>query len=184
MREIALAGADEIRDHHGHEHHHHHHDGGCRHAVDRDAQAKDALQRAKTLCDQRGARLTPIRREVLEALYETHRPLGAYDLIDRLSAGDRKTLAPITVYRALDFLMEQGFVHRLASCNAFVACPHDHGPQDLVAFLICDSCGGVDEMSSRPLSDALAGMLNAEKFAPRSQVLEISGVCGHCREDA
>jgi Fur family transcriptional regulator, zinc uptake regulator len=181
-REIALAGSAHDSRPHGHDRHHHDHEGSCRHALDRAQEARDALARAKAACEERGARLTPIRREVLEALYATHRPLGAYELIDRLSAGERKTLAPITVYRALDFLMEQGFVHRLASCNAFVACPHDHAPHDLVAFLICESCGGVDEMSSRPLSEALAGMLKAERFKARSQVLEISGVCGHCAE--
>ncbi len=185
--ENALAGAADGTHHHhvhdhAHDHRHDHGNGSCRHAVDRVQQAAEALARAKAVCDARGARLTPIRREVLEALYQTHRPLGAYDLIDRLSAGDRKTLAPITIYRALDFLMEQGLAHRLASCNAFVACPHDHAPHDLVAFLICETCGGVDEMSSRPLSDALGAMLTGENFSPRSQVLEISGICGHCRE--
>lgn len=126
-------------------------------------------------------RLTTIRRDVLRALYATHRPLGAYEIADALAGEGRRRLAPITVYRALDFLIEQGLVHRLASRNAFVACPHDHSPHDLVAFLICASCGGVDELSSAGLSKALSHLLQGEGFEPHLQVLEISGLCSHCR---
>ena len=81
-----------------------------------------ALAQAEAICRAHGARLTPIRRKVLEALYATHKPLGAYDLAEILGPKGRR-LAPITVYRALDFLMEQGLVHRLASQNAYIACP-------------------------------------------------------------
>lgn len=162
--------------------HDHHHHGACDHARDRAELADHALEEAEALCRQRGARLTPIRREVLETLLRTHRPLGAYDLVEAMRGEDRRTLAPITIYRALDFLMEQGLVHRLASRNAFVACPHGHAPEDLVAFLICEGCGGVDELSSDSLSRSLAGIVEAQGFAPRVQVLEITGRCGHCRE--
>ena len=124
----------------------------------------------------------PIREAVLATLYETHTPLGAYEIIDALRESEGKVHAPITIYRALDFLMEQGFVHRLASRNAFIACPHGHGPQDLVAFLICEECGGVDEMMSAPLSKAVTTLLGEENFKARNPVLEISGTCGHCRE--
>src|SRR3954462_14136444 len=131
-----------------------------------------------------GARLTPIRRDVLGVLYSTHRPLGAYDIADELARQGRRKLAPIPIYRALEFLMAEGLVHRLASRNAFIACPHQHAPQDLVAFLICEGCGGVDEMSSAPLGRALSGLLKAERFEPHLQVLEISGRCAHCRAPA
>jgi Fur family transcriptional regulator, zinc uptake regulator len=166
---------------HDHAHHHHHGDGEpCRHARERAAEAGEALARAEAICKERRQRLTPIRRSVLAALYDTHKPVGAYEIIDILGPQDGKTHAPITIYRALDFLIEQGFVHRLASRNAFIACPHGHGPQDLVAFLICDDCGGVDERCAPPLSQALVQMLAAEQFKPRHPVLEISGLCGHC----
>lgn len=158
-----------------HDHHH-----ACAHAAQTAASAAGALDRAETACRSRGVRLTRIRRDVLAALYATHRPLGAYDLVEALRREGERALAPITVYRALDFLMEQGLAHRLASRNAFVACPHGHAPADLVAFLICESCGGVDELSSEPLSAALSGLLDRERFAPRSQVLEITGRCSHC----
>ena len=161
-------------------HHHHHNDGACAHATQHASQAEAALERAEASCRARGVRLTPIRRDVLAALYATHKPLGAYDLVEALRRDGERALAPITVYRALDFLMEQGLAHRLASRNAFVACPHGHGPSDLVAFLICEACGGVDELSSEPLSAALSGLLARERFAPRTQVLEIAGRCSHC----
>ena len=157
-----------------------HHEAACTHAAHQPARARDGLARAEAACRRAGVRLTPIRRQVLEALYETHRPLGAYDVADRLAGGARR-VAPITVYRALDFLMEQGLVHRLASRNAFVACAHGHDSADLIAFLICEACGGVDEISSAPLAGAIAQVLDQERFEPHFQVLEITGRCGHCR---
>lgn len=153
----------------------------CAHAVHGVARARDALARAEAACRAKGVRLTPIRRDVLAALLATHRPLGAYDLADILAAEGRRRLAPITIYRALDFLMQEGLAHRLASRNAFVACPHGHAPHDLVAFLICEHCGGVDELSSKALSGAVSSLLQKEVFEPSLQVLEISGRCGHCR---
>jgi Fur family transcriptional regulator, zinc uptake regulator len=143
--------------------------------------AAKALAQAETLCRAHGVRLTPIRRNVLEALYATHRPLGAYDLAATLGPNGRR-LAPITIYRALDFLIEQGLVHRLASQNAYIACPHAHNAQDVVAFLICEQCGGVDELSSPTLNGAISGLLAGEGFQAKMQVLEISGRCAHCRD--
>ena len=160
------------------QHQHHHHEA-CAHADHQHARGPEALARAEAACRARGARLTPIRRAVLEALYATHRPLGAYDIADALAAS-RGRLAPITIYRALEFLIAQGLVHRLASRNAFVACPHEHGSTDLVAFLICETCGGVDELSSKGLSSAVSHLLRDEGFEPHLQVLEIAGRCAHC----
>ena len=162
----------------------HHHDGACAHAEHQHARGPEALARAETACREKSVRLTPIRRAVLEALYATHRPLGAYDIADALTGTESRRLAPITIYRALEFLMEQGLVHRLASRNAFVACPHEHGSKDLVAFLICETCGGVDELSSAGLRRAVSEVLNGQGFEPQLQVLEISGRCAHCRVPA
>ncbi len=165
-----------------HDHHHDHaHGGPCAHAAHQHERAGEAIARAEAECRRRGARLTPIRREVLEALYATHRPLGAYDIAEALG-GEGRRLAPITIYRALEFLMEQGLVHRLASRNAFIACPHGHAPHDLVAFLICEACGGVDELSSAGLSGAIGELLAGQRFEPHLQTLEISGRCAHCRD--
>jgi Fur family transcriptional regulator, zinc uptake regulator len=194
-------------DHHHHHDDHHPHGEACAHAAHQSERAAGALAQAEAACRAQGVRLTPIRRQVLEALYATHKPLGAYDLVALLASREEakssegesrdgkgrggrsheaksRPLAPVTVYRALDFLMEQGLAHRLASRNAFVACPHGHGPGDLVAFLICEECGGVDERASAPLSQAVAGLLAGERFQPQRQVLEISGRCSHCREAA
>jgi Fur family zinc uptake transcriptional regulator len=153
----------------------------CAHAAHQSQRAGLALASAEAACRSKGVRLTPMRREVLEALYATHRPLGAYDIAEILAGKDGRRLAPITIYRALDFLMEQGLAHRLASRNAFIACPHGHGAGDLVAFLICETCGGVDEMSSAGVAGAISGLLAEQEFEPQRQVLEISGRCAHCR---
>ena len=164
--------------------HHHHGHEACAHAGRQAARAPDALARAESACRARGARLTPLRRRVLEALYATWRPLGAYEIADALPAGDGRRPAPVTVYRALEFLLEQGLVHRLASRNAFIPCPHGHGPRDLVAFLICERCDGVDELSSAGLTEAVSQALAGEGFEPHLQVLEISGTCAHCGRHA
>ncbi len=167
-------------DHHEHESA----EGACAHAAHQSERAGLALAGAEAACRSRGARLTPMRREVLETLYATHRPLGAYEIAEVLARKDNRRLAPITLYRALDFLLEQGLAHRLTSRNAFIACPHGHGAGDLVAFLICETCGGVDEMSSSGIAGAISALLTDERFEPRLQVLEISGRCAHCREQA
>src|SRR5579862_8718994 len=106
---------------------------------DHDRCTADALKHAETLCAERAQRLTPIRRQVLEALLESHKPLGAYEIIERTATAGARP-APITIYRALDFLRHNGLVHRIESRNAYVACVHNHGSDDLVVFLICESC--------------------------------------------
>jgi Fur family zinc uptake transcriptional regulator len=138
-----------------------------------------ALERAEEACRRRGVQLTELRRQVLELVLLAGQPIGAYALLDRLRAA-RPGAAPPTVYRALDFLMEQGLVHRLASRNAYVACPKAHEGGEAVAFLICETCGGVDELTSPELSSTLQGLLGKEGFAPNGKVLEITGHCSHC----
>src|SRR6202521_3822224 len=96
----------------------------------------DAMAVAEARCTERGQRLTPIRRKVLAVLLGSHKPLGAYDIIERLAL-KRVRPAPITAYRALEFLRANGLVHRIASRNAFIACVHDHAAGELVVFLIC-----------------------------------------------
>ena len=143
--------------------------------------APSALARAEALSAQRGVRLTTIRRQVLEALAANHHPIGAYELIEKLEDGEGKRPAPITVYRALDFLLEQGFAHRIESRNAFIACAHDHSGGGVVMFLICESCGTVGEAESDAVGHALAKAAGASGFQPRGQVIEIAGICSHCR---
>ena len=139
----------------------------------------DALAHAELICVERGERLTPIRRQVLEVLLSNHKPLGAYEIIER--AGKSPRPAPITVYRALNFLREQGLVHRIESRNAFVACVNNHASEDLVVFLICDRCGDVGEAPSAAVADQLKAAARAAGFTPKAPVIEISGICANCR---
>lgn len=140
-----------------------------------------AIAHAEKLCTQRAQRLTPMRRQVLEALLASHKPLGAYEIMDRL-ATDRSRPAPVTVYRALDFLRDNGLVHRIESRNAFVACVREHAEADPVVFLICDHCGAVGEAAGGNIAEALKVSARAAGFQPKSPVIEIAGVCSHCRE--
>jgi len=142
--------------------------------------ASDAIAYAETICTSRRERLTPIRRRVLEALLATHLPLGAYELIDRLAARGARP-APITIYRALDFLREQGLVHRIESRNAFIACAHNHDTGDPVVFLICEKCGTVGEAASAAVADTIKSASRAAGFSPKTPVIEISGICSHCK---
>jgi Fur family zinc uptake transcriptional regulator len=146
---------------------------------DHDRCASAAIAHAESHCAARAQRLTPMRRRVLEALLASHKPLGAYEIIERLSG--ETPPAPITIYRALDFLRENGLVHRIESRNAFVACVHDHGDGDLVVFLICESCGAVGEAPGEGAADALKASSRAAGFSPKSPLIEIAGICSHCR---
>lgn len=140
-----------------------------------------AIAHAEARCAARAQRLTPLRRQVLETLLASHNPLGAYEIIERM-AGENSRPAPITVYRALDFLRDNGLVHRIESRNAFVACVHNHSGDDLVVFLICERCGAVGEGPGGAVADALKASSRAAGFSPKSPLIEIVGVCSHCRQ--
>ncbi len=136
------------------------------------------LEHAEAVCQRRQVRLTQQRRQVLEIVASSHIPLGAYEILERLD-GAKKRKAPITVYRALDFLMEQGLVHRLASLNAFIACFHesvDHTAQ----FFICRECHTVAELHSARVTHALRKDAKAAGFRMDEQTVEVSGLCSHC----
>lgn len=138
-----------------------------------------ALDRAATLCAQKGVRLTALRRRVLELVWGGHRPLGAYDILASLRA-ERVGAAPPTVYRTLDFLRQQGLVHRIESLNAFVGCPDPdtpHGGQ----FLICRDCGLAAELNDAAVDLAIRKSAAAAGFAVGRKIIEIEGLCPHCR---
>src|ERR1700690_4208512 len=141
----------------------------------------DALQHAERVCARRSQKFTPIRRHVLEALLASHRPLGAYEVIDELAKSMPRP-APITVYRALGFLMENGLVHRIESRNAYLACAHDHDTAAMVAFLICDRCGSVGEIPAAIVAQSLSAAARASGFVPKLSVVEITGTCAHCQK--
>ena len=140
-----------------------------------------ALKRAEKLCAERGERLTPMRAQVLEILSDSQQPLGAYDLIEHISKSGGKRPAPITVYRALDFLLGQGLAHRIESRNAFVACDHAHGHADVVVFLLCERCGAAVEASGDAIGERLAEVAAQAGFSARGQFVEIAGECAACR---
>jgi Fur family transcriptional regulator, zinc uptake regulator len=143
------------------------------------AEPAAVLARAEALCRARGLQFTPLRREVLEAVAGADRPQGAYDVAEGLSRPGRR-VAPVSVYRALDFLMEQGLVHRIASRNAFIPCAHEHGPGEGVVFLICRTCGGIDETASPEVEQGLGRTLERAGFRPAHRILEVEGDCGAC----
>ena len=139
------------------------------------------LDRAEALCVRRGARLTGLRRQVLGLILEAEGPTGAYDLLDRLRAR-RGAAAPPTVYRALDFLQEQGLVHRLERLSAFVGCieAHGHGHDHPAQFLICRKCGRVTELEDQALAQALAAAAERVGFEVAGATVEAEGLCATC----
>ena len=145
--------------------------------------ADEGLRHAEQVCDGRGQKFTPIRRRVLQAMLASHRPLGAYEIIDRLAEAMPRP-APITVYRALEFLMENGLVHRIESRNAYLACAHNHDAMSTVAFLICDRCGLVGEVPATPIASSINEAARGSGFAAKMSVVEITGTCAHCRPHA
>src|ERR1700733_11120987 len=132
---------------------------------DHDRCAADAITHAERVCVARAQKFTPIRRQVLQALLSSHRPLGAYEVIEELARSMPRP-APITVYRALDFLMMNGLVHRIESRNAFLACAQDHDATAMVAFLICERCGLVGEIPAAPGMQSLDASARATGFGP------------------
>jgi Fur family transcriptional regulator, zinc uptake regulator len=142
--------------------------------------SSEAMAIAEAQCLEHGRRLTPIRRQVLGVLLGSHKPLGAYEIMERLAPQGPRP-APITVYRALDFLRGNGLIHRIESRNAFVACVHNHPSAEPVVFLICERCGAVGEAASTSVAATLSAAARAVGFTPKSPVIEIGGICAHCR---
>ena len=131
------------------------------------------------MCGERGARLTKLRRRVLELVCASHEPIKPYDLLNQLRK-ERRRAAPPTVYRALDFLTRHGFVHKIQSLNAFVGCG-DPGHGGNGQFLICRDCGEVAEMDDPELIDLLSVHAHRIGFAPENQTIEVRGLCSGCR---
>ena len=139
-----------------------------------------ALDRARALCAERGVRLTHIRERVLNLVWSGHTPRGAYDILEDLARQEGKRVAPLTVYRALDLLVEQGLVHRIESLNAFVGCS-DPGRAHAGQFIVCRQCGTATEMTDGRVSDSVAAAARDRGFLVHSQTVEILGVCPACR---
>jgi Fur family zinc uptake transcriptional regulator len=138
-----------------------------------------AMARAEALCGDRRARLTALRRRVLELVWASHAPIGAYDLLKRLRQ-ERDNAEPPTVYRALDFLLQQGLIHRIESLNAFVGCAFA-GQSHAGHFLICKDCGRVAEMHDPKINAAITHGAAGIGFAVQDKTLEVAGLCPGCQ---
>ena len=137
------------------------------------------LDRAAALCERRGAKLTELRRQVLRLVLAATRPAGAYDLLDQLRS-QRRGAAPPTVYRALEFLMEHGLIHRVERLSAFIGCPvHDH--PHAAQFLICGGCGTVQELEDNAVRAALEAAAGRLGFVINGATIEAEGRCSACR---
>jgi Fur family zinc uptake transcriptional regulator len=138
----------------------------------------DALDRAAALCSEHGAKLTDIRRRVLELVWRNHAPVGAYALMDAMRV-DGRPIAPPTVYRALDFLLEQGLVHRLESRNAFVGCARPDRAH-VSQFLICNRCQAVAELDAPEVGGAVSKSAARAGFTVERMTIEMQGLCPAC----
>ncbi|HEX6958371.1 MAG TPA: Fur family transcriptional regulator [Ferrovibrio sp.] len=156
--------------------HLHAHDPNHDHA----ACISDALARAEVHCTDIGAKLTPIRRRVLELIWQSHKPAGAYDLLAQLG-GEGQKVAPPTVYRALDFLIEQGLVHRVESLNAFIGCTEPgHAVQQEI--FICRNCGTATEINDPELGRRIQQDALTLGFTVERQAIEVVGLCRDCQQ--
>ncbi len=150
------------------------HQAGHQHCV------AEALQQAEKICREKHLRLTPIRRRVLELIWENHRPVGAYQLLDMLQR--HGSTAPPTVYRALDFLQQHGLVHRVSSMNAYIGCSHAGKPH-VGQFLICTECHSLAELDDSQVNESIRTSARLAGFEVHQQIVEVSGLCPQCWQE-
>lgn len=148
---------------------------------DHSACISSALAQARMVCADQGGRLTPQRQRVLELVWQEHKPVGAYELLERLREDGVKA-APPTVYRALEFLLAHGLIHRIESLNAYTGCtapgtPH-HGQ-----FLVCSECQHVAELDEPAIDHQLDESARRHGFEIKHQTVEICGLCPRCRNE-
>lgn len=141
-------------------------------------QLTTVLARAHRICAERSVRLTPRREMVLRLLCEADRPLSAYELLEQMRGAVRNP-APPTVYRALDFLLEQGLAHKLETLHAYIGCAHPDHPH-ASQFLICNDCGEVSEVEDPAIARSLQAAGRAAGFRTRRPVVELLGTCAAC----
>lgn len=137
-----------------------------------------ALQTAEQLCTVRGVQLTTIRQQVLGLIWETHKAVKAYELLDKIKPL-QSAAKPATIYRALDFLIEQGLIHRIESLNAFIGCRCSGQPHELL-LLICKQCEEVEERAAVEVMRTIAEESAHAGFVIQSKAIEIQGICKKC----
>jgi|TARA_B110000967_G_scaffold142378_1_gene145579 Fur family zinc uptake transcriptional regulator len=138
-----------------------------------------ALARANDLCATEGLRLTATRESVLRLLWQSHRPLGAYQLQDQLAKLSGKPIAPPTIYRAVDFLLKAGLIHRIASLNAYIGCPFPNSEHSNL-FMICTECGSAAEAALNSINELLKSASEKANFTLQDQSIELFGLCPSC----
>ncbi len=138
-----------------------------------------AMENALKECKRQGLRLTAVRQQVLEIIWASHNPIGAYDVLKQLQEAGHKP-APPTAYRALDFLVAAKLVHRVESLNAYIGCPSP-GAQHQCQFYICQECGHIAELSSPDVAKALQKGAEELGFIGAEPVIEVHGVCSSCQ---
>ncbi|MDP3010740.1 MAG: transcriptional repressor [Methylococcales bacterium] len=141
-----------------------------------------ALATAEQLCLARGVQLTPIRYQVLELIWESHKAVKAYELLDRIKPLQMAAKPP-TIYRALEFLSEQGLIHRVESLNAFIGCRCSNAPHEQL-LLICKHCQAIEERIAAKVIQALVEECNDAQFIVHSKAIEIHGICSRCAASA
>ncbi len=141
----------------------------------------DTLKRAAEAFEAKGLRLTPLRRRVLEEVAASHHAIGAYDILERLARKEDTRLAPISVYRALEALLDMGVVHRLESRNAYFACHTSHGKNGTRQIVLaCERCATVAEVAAPVAFDAIDGAANTAGFRASRALVEVVGLCATC----
>jgi Fur family zinc uptake transcriptional regulator len=139
----------------------------------------EALHQADAYCERQGLRLTELRRQVLELVWGSHRPVGAYDLLQQITDTGRKA-APPTIYRALDFLLDHHLIHRIDSMNAYLGCNRPGDEHD-AQFFICKGCGEAAELLDRKIDNAISRDAEGLGFEIEKRTIEVTGTCRACR---
>lgn len=138
------------------------------------------INQVEKICAENGLRFTKIRKAVLEIIWESHRPIKAYDILTKISNINYSEKPP-TVYRALDFLMENGFVHKINSLNSYVGCSHPNEHSDCY-FIICSICNEVQECCDSTITKTIKKILNKNTFKHDYIALEVNGQCNYCSD--
>lgn len=139
-----------------------------------------AVAQAEAICQRKGVRFTKLREQVFQLIWQSHKPITAYKLLDLIKDSDFSATPP-TVYRTLDFLMEQGLIHRINSLNAYVGCCQ-LGNSHTGTFMICQQCGQAQEVDDQGISDAIRDISKGFQFQVNGYATEIYGVCPSCHQ--
>ena len=139
---------------------------------------ENGIQQAEQYCQENGLNFTPVRRKVLEILLQKNTAIGAYEILDLLREAGFKNQPPVA-YRALEFLVQNGFAHKIEQLNSFIGCMHpgkDHSP----AFMICRKCDSVSEEEALTRNFSISQIASKAGFTVEKAVIEARGLCHSC----